>query len=58
MASELVITDDYGDKLLVVLAHGTVGLAADSPGVVLRGEKLDQLRELLDRAAMPGVSGG
>lgn len=55
MASELVvITDDDGDELVVDMGPGIVGLVANEPGVVLRGAKLDALRELLDRAAMPG----
>jgi hypothetical protein len=55
VASELVvITDDDGDELAVDMGPGIVGLVANEPGVVLRGAKLDALRELLDRAAMPG----
>ncbi len=52
--SIVVIADDYGDELIVVVAAGRVGLSAAEPGVVLNGAKLDKLRELLDRAAMPG----
>lgn len=55
MSSELVvITDDDGDELVLDIGPGIVGLVANEPGVVLRGAKLDALRELLDRAAMPG----
>ncbi len=54
----MVITDDYGDELIVVLAAGSVGLSAAEPGVVLNGAKLDKLRELLDRSAMPGQVSG
>ena len=54
----VVIADDYGDELIVVVAAGSVGLSAAEPGVVLNGAKLDKLRELLGRAAVPGVTSG
>ena len=50
----LVITDDDGDELVLDIGPGIVSLVANEPGVMLRGQKLDLLREALDRAAMPG----
>jgi len=50
----LVITDDDCDELTADIGPGVVSLVANEPGVILRGQKLDQLREALDRAAMPG----
>ncbi len=62
MSERLECTDSYGDRIVVYRENGEVvvrfydDIGDEYTSMVFREDKLAEFRELLDRAAMPGVT--